>query len=255
MNGNLRVMRIIAAVTDAEQNTGKRAQSGVVPALRLAVAILAILLCALSRNAFFVLCVMAAELLRTAMLPAQSVRRIMGKLPVPVLMTVLVMLPAVFLGSPRSMGTVTMKVLNAVLILAVLNERVSWKEMTGALAACHAPEIFILTLDTAVRFFVILGRYSERLVEAVSLRRVGEKNWKNAGTGGILGTTWLKSQKMAQANAEAMACRCFDGVYQKGNVRRRETGRVRRRQLLANLLYACLIPALVLGFFYTQAMG
>jgi len=251
---NLRVMRVIAAITDAERNTGKSAQSGVAPALRLAVSILAILLCALSRNAFFVLCVIAVELLRTALLPADSVRRIMEKLPAPVLMTALLMLPAVFLGSPRSMGTVTMKVLNAVLILAILNEKVSWREMTGALAACHAPEIFILTLDTAVRFFVLLGRYSNRLLEAVSLRRVGEKTWRNAGTGGILGTTWLKSQKMAAANAEAMACRCFDGVYRKNSFPKRETERERRKRFAADLLYACLIPALVLCFFYTQAM-
>lgn len=252
MNGNFPIMRAIARIADIEEANSRQAQSRVAPALRLVVCIAAILLVSLSRNAAFVLLLIAVELVRTALLSPERIRRIVLRLPLPVLMTALLMLPAVFLGSPRSMLTVTMKVFCAVLLLAVLNEKLTWREVTGGLAALHLPPLVVLTLDTTVRFVVLLGRYSDRILEAVSLRRVGRKNWKNAATGGILGTTWLKSQQMAQANAEAMTCRCFAGVYKKRpNL---AAAKDRKKELTANLAYALLFPALLVFFFYSQGL-
>lgn len=252
MNMNLRVMRLIAAFTDAETRGSQNAQSRISPALRLVVCILTILLCSLSRNAFYTVCVIAVLLMVLAMMPAKAVRRAAEKLPLPVLMTALLMLPAVFLGSPRSLVTVTMKVFCAILCLSLLNEKASWKELTGALERFHAPELFIMTLDTTVRFFVLLGRWSSRMLEAISLRRVGEKNWKNAGMGGVLGTTWLKSQRMVQASTEAMVCRCFDGTYKKTGFPKETTKQDRQRNVLANAVFALVIPALIAGFVLTQ---
>ncbi len=249
---NLRVMRLIAALTDADKREQRRAQSRIFPALRLAVCILTILLCSLSRNAFYSVCVIAVLLMDMALLPPEAVKRVAQKLPLPVLMTALLMLPAVFLGSPRSLVTVTMKVFCAILCLSLLNEKASWKELTGALERFHAPELFIMTLDTTVRFFVLLGRWSNRMLEAISLRRVGEKNWKNAGMGGVLGTTWLKSQRMVQASTEAMVCRCFDGTYKKTGFPKETTKQDRQRNVLANAVFALVIPALIAGFVLTQ---
>ena len=74
------------------------------------------------------------------------------------------------------------------------------------------PGVFVLTLDMTVRFLYLLGSFSNSVLEAVTLRRVGDQNWKNAGTGGILGNTFLKAQEMSQGTGEAMLCRCFDGT-------------------------------------------
>lgn len=251
---NLRVMRLIAGIMNSDENNTKSAQSGIDPALRLTVSILTILLCAISRNAFFTGCVIGVELLRTALMKAESIRNILGKTILPVIFTALIMIPAVFLGSPGTFGTVTVKVFESVLVLSVLNEEAAWNEMTGALARLHAPELFVLTLDTAVRFLVLLGRYSDRLLEAVGLRRVGKKNWKNAGTGGVLGVTWLKSQQMLRANSEAMTCRCFDGTYRKNFRFEEETDTAKKKRKLVNILYALLIPLLIAAFAYTQTM-
>ena len=105
-----------------------------------------------------------------------------------------------------------MKVLESVLVLTMLNEDVSWKNMTAAMRRFHMPGVFVLTLDMTVRFLYLLGSFSNSVLEAVTLRRVGDQNWKNAGTGGILGNTFLKAQEMSQGTGEAMLCRCFDGT-------------------------------------------
>lgn len=249
---NLKLMRLTSGLLNSEKRIYQEAQSGISPTLRLLVSILTILLCALSGNAFFTGCVIAAELLRTAMMSPDSIRNVLGKVVLPVLFTAILMIPSAFLGSPRTFGTVTVKVFESVLVLSVLNEEVAWNEMTGALSGLHAPEMLVMTLDTAVRFLVLLGRYSGRLLEAVSLRRVGKKNWKNAGTGGVLGVTWLKSQAMLKANSEAMTCRCFDGTYRKNVSFRPKTKKQEKKERTVNVIYALLIPVLVAGFIYTQ---
>ena len=229
----------------------KGQESRVHPALRLCLVIFSIVLLSLSRNAFFAVSILAAALLLTALLPAKEIRRVLSALPVPAALTFLVMLPAVFLGSPGTLLTVTLKVTLSVLLLSLYNERTAWKETTGAMAAFHAPDLFIMTLDTTVRFLVILGRFAGRMLEAVSLRRVGKKTWKNAGTGGILGTTWLKSQQMVRENMEAMTCRCFDGTYQKMGERPRDP-REKRKRVISNLLFSLLFPVLLAFFLYTE---
>lgn len=252
MKNALRVMRLIAALTDTKAQTQVKAQSRISPVLRLLVCLETILLSSLSGNAFFSVSIIAVLLLLTAMLQGEQIRRMAGRIVLPVLLTALLMLPAVFLGSPRSLLTVTMKVFTAMLCLALLNEHVPWQALTGALSALHAPDLFVMTLDTTVRFFVLLGRYAARMSEAVSLRRVGTKTWKNAGTGGILGTTWLKSQRMLQANTEAMTCRCFNGTYKKRILQRDGDASERRLRLAANLAYALLVPFLVLFFVVSE---
>lgn len=247
-------MRMIAVITNTENRKSKDIESPIEPVLRLAVSLLVIILCAVSKNAFYTACVIGIELLRTALMSPKSIRNILKRTLLPVIFTAVIMIPAVFLGTPGTFGTVTMKVFESVLVLSVLNEEVPWNEMTGALSRLHAPGLFVMTLDTAIRFLVVLGRYSDRLVEAVSLRRVGKKSWKNAGTGGVLGITWLKSQQMLRANAEAMACRCFDGTYRKSPGFDRTSKRMQHRRLTVNLLYCLLFLAAAAGFVYTQRM-
>lgn len=245
---NLQVMRAIARILYSDENTAARHPFRVSAPLRLLTAILCILLCALSRNAWFTLSVLAIELLRVSLKKPAEIARILKPVGIAILFAMIFSLPAVFLGSPRSFGTIVMKVAESVLVLSLLNEEVSWKETTGALAAFHLPAVFILTLDQTIRFLVILGRFSNELLEAVSLRHVGRKQWRNAGTGGILGTTFLKSQQLSEQTAEAMRCRGFTGEY-------KPAGSARRRQKSfspVHLLYVLLIPCLILGFLYTE---
>ena len=239
----MQIMKMISRLTEPEKR--RQAENRVSPAFRLCVAILTILLCALSKNAVFTGSVIVILLLRTAFLAPAEIAEVLGKTVLPVLFSALILLPAALLGQPGTLFTVTMKVFESVLLLALLNHSVSWKDMSEAMGEMHFPQILIMTLDTMVRFLVILGRFMGRVLEAVGLRKVGKDNWKNAGTGGILGVTYLKAQQMEVHTEEAMACRCFEGTYR--SYRKRKFGR-------RDALYLLLVPAIAAWFVYTQAL-
>ena len=240
------VLRVLSRIREHDRARKNNTQNPA-PWTRLLAALTAILLSALSRNAFFVLTILAEELLRLALLPAEAVRRVTGTVLSAAEFTALIMMPGVFLGHPSALMTVTLRAGVSVLILANLNEIVSWKEMTGTLRQCHVPDVFLFTLDSTIRFLVLLGRFSERILEAVDLRTVRPADWRSAGVGGILGTTFLKSQKMSRETAEAMACRCFNGEYPSLG---RKWSRGRNGAILL------LIPVMAAWFVYCQkAMG
>ena len=241
MRLNLKIMEVTGRLLKSDRENAGRKSSPVAPALRVGAAVLCILLCALSRNAVFVIAVIAVELSRLALMPPASILRVMKALILPVMFTALIMLPAVFLGHPRTMLTVTMKVLESVLVLAVMNESLDWREVTAAFSVAKGMAVFVLILDMTMRFLMILGDYSDKLLEAVMLRSVGKTNWKNAKVDGILGTTFLKSRQMAEATSEAMACRCFDGQYRSDH-----SHRITWRDALFLGVYATMIALFVM---------
>lgn len=248
---NLEVMRAIARIlrSDGRENPGKgggRREA----AWRLLTAWTAVLLMALSRNAWFTAAVFAVAIFLTAWKPAEDIRHILRPVGVAALFAAVFSLPAVFLGSPRTFGTILGKTVTSVLVLSLVNESLSWQEITGGLRVFHVPAVFIFTLEQMVRFLVILGRFSNRILEAVSLRRVGKRKWSNAGTGGILGITVLKSRQYAAGTTEAMRCRGFTGTYP---VYPEERKRSRKEKILA-VGRRIPIPALIAGFIYTQSL-
>lgn len=249
----LRVVQLIARILQSDARTGRRTSSVLsqpAAVLRLPGVILCILLNAFSRNLWFTLTLLAAGLFRTALKPAGAISRILRPVAAAVLLAAVFTLPSVFLGGSRSFTTIVTKVAVSVLSLSLMNEEVSWKETTGALATLHLPRVMITTLDLTIRYLVILGRFSHAMLEALSLRRVGSRQWRNAGTGGIAGTTFLKSRQLSQQTTEAMLCRGFTGDFGKAPARRSQAPGRRT----ANLFYCLLLLALIAFFLYTQAM-
>ncbi|MBQ1843778.1 MAG: hypothetical protein II133_04195 [Lachnospiraceae bacterium] len=238
-----RILRLISGIID--NDTRYRKDSKVLPVLRMLVSILAIILCACSSNAIFVIAILAVELVRLSFLPTHSMTRVLKRLPLPVIFTMIIMLPAVFLGHPRTMLTVTMKVLVSVLILAIMNEDLSWKEITGSFSQLHLPDVFTMTLDMTVRFLTILSRLCQTIHEAYILRAVSvhrQDKSRMLAAGGILGTIFLKSSRMSEETTEAMECRCFNGTY---------SNFTRHKLSVYDILYACIIPLMIVFFIIT----
>ena len=227
-------------VSYQKNNNGKKAAGSIL----LLSAFLCVILCSVSTNPWFVSCILAALLLRVSLMKPGQIASVLKPTLIAAAFAALITFPAVFMGSPRTLSTITMKTTESVMLVALVSERMGWKGMTRAAASLHLPDLFILTLDTTIRYLHILGRFAARMVEAVSLRQVGEKNWKTAGTGGILGTTFLKSQRQAQRNAEAMTCRCFDGTYKSF---------YRHHWNAADSLVLAADAALVILFIYLQS--
>ena len=204
---------MMLAILFRDRRNYMKKTTGAAAIVQLALVLLTIILVSLSRNAIFTYAILAVIFLAMAILPGEEIKNVL-KMTIPaVLLTMLVMLPAVFMGSPRSLFTVSMKVFVSVGALGIYNSMVTWSDTTRALRMCHIPSVFVLILDTAVHFLMILGRVSETLTEAVKLRTVSRVSWKRRGTGGVLGTTYLLSEKMSQQTMEAMQTRCFTGQY------------------------------------------
>lgn len=220
MNIDKDVMKAAGRILTYEKRERQKTLLNVSPVLRICTAFLCILLCALSRNAVYTVSVIGIELLRSAFMNNDGLKHVVRNTVTAVLFSLLITLPAVFMGNPGTALTVSMKVMESVLVLSVMNEIVSWKDITGAFNCLHFPSLFVFVLDTTIRYLVILGNYANALTEAVTLRSVGKKSWKDSHIGGILGTTFLKSGQMAAANSEAMTCRCFDGTYKIYNKHR-----------------------------------
>ena len=245
------ILRLLSRVLESEDHgiDNKGMTAKVLPAFRLLVVFLCILLTALSRNAVFTLVLLAVSLMRLAFLPPRRIAKVLRELAAPVLFTVLVMLPSLFLGSPGTLLTLTMKVTSSLLLILLMNQSMDWRDITGTFRALHIPGVFTATLDMTMRFLVILGRYAQEMLEAIGLRTVGDAKGRHKDrgrymtAGGVLGTTFLVSQRLASETWEAMECRGFDGVY-------RSFGR--HRFCAQDACHLLLVPALVCLFWYFQ---
>ena len=209
---------------------------------------------ALSRNAVFSLGALAVLLLRTAILPLDGVKRVVLRVLGGAAMTAVFALPSLFLGSPASFLRLLLKAFVSLTAVFLLNEDVSWKELRGVLHSLRLPSAFLFTMDQTVRFLTLLGRRCVTMTEAMVLRAGDEKPAREksaylgtlSGTGGILGTAFLQSEKMAQGTAEAMLLRGFDG----GHVRIVKY-KISRKDAAGAILGAALLLAV---FVLTQRM-
>ena len=219
----LKLMGVLSRI----RGGGKAVAGSVSAPLLLAGTLYLIILCACARNAMFLYAVLAVVLVRSCFLPGRDLKGIvLTALPVSALTAVL-LLPAVFLGSPRTMLTVALKVFLSVMQVGILSHTVPWNRLTAGLRFYHVPDLFILTMDLAIKFIAILGETALEALTALKLRSVGKNRQKGKTLGGIPGTVYLKARALSEETYGAMRCRCFDGTYQRryrGHWTVRDTG-------------------------------
>ena len=188
--------------------------------LRLFYIFALILMCALSKNALFLYIVLAGVLLRLCTLSARAIARVLKPVFAACAFSVLILLPSVFLGSPRTLVNVTLKVFISVSLMGILSCTQRWGRIIGSLKKYHIPDIFIFTLDTAIRFIVILGDEALSMLGALKIRSIGKNRAKSNSMTGVLGVLFLKSQRFSQQMSMAMECRGFSGSYGADNKHR-----------------------------------
>ena len=169
-------------------------------------------------NMFYVSIILAAVLVTMCFLPSDLLVRTFAGAAGAAFFTALIMLPAVFLGSPSSIIVMPVKVFTSVGLVGLLAATTEWNNLTACLASFHIPSIFIFTLDITLKYIVILGNICVDMLNAVRLRSVGRNKDKKSALSGVMGVTFLKSREMADEMYQAMVCRGFDGEY--NNVKR-----------------------------------
>lgn len=183
--------------------------------LKLILCLIMVLAVSLAQNMFIVYSILAVLLVHMCFLRSDWLLRTFTAAFAAALLSAMILIPSIFLGSPGSVLTVSIKVFTSVGLVGLLAATTEWNRLTACLAAFHIPGVFIFTLDLTLKYIVILGNISVDLLNAVKLRSVGRNRDKKAAVSGVLGVTFLKSRQMADEMYQAMVCRGFDGEYGK----------------------------------------
>ena len=172
-----------------------------------------ILMVSLSTNYLFVLVMLLGVMLRCCIMPAQALKRTVVVSFGAAALTALIMLPAVFFGQPHSALLIATKVLTSVGIALSMTLTTPFNELTAALRVVHVPNIFIMTMDLALKNIVSLGRVAREVLTALKLRSVGKNTEKGSSLGGVAGVVFLKAKDASEQSFQAMNCRGFEGEY------------------------------------------
>ena len=185
--------------------------------LKLVVCLAMILITSLARNMLIAYVILAILLAHICFLRSDLLVRTITTAFVAAGISMLILLPAVFLGSPQSMLTVSIKVFTSVGLIGLLASTTEWNKLTAGLAAFHIPDVFIFTLDITLKYIVILGNISMDMLNALQLRSIGYNHSKAQSLSGVLGVTFLKSRQISEEMFQAMQCRGFEGEYRRTN--------------------------------------
>ena len=189
------------------------------PSVMLLTVLLLIVLMAVSKNMIFSYTVLAETLLASLFLCNKALARSIKTSLSAMFLSILILLPAALLGSPRTMLTVSLKVFTSVALLNLVSQVLPFNKITESLKAFHVPDLFIFTLDITIKYIVMLGDVCINMLNALKLRSVGKNKTKGKALSGVLGVTFLKSREMADEMYGAMTCRGFEGEYTKPRTR------------------------------------
>ncbi len=148
----------------------------------------------------------AAVTVRLAFFSAAAIRQILSGTAGAVLISIFLLLPAVFMGI-LSTGKHYSESIRIVTLVGILSAGTSWNKLTAGMRTFHVPSLFIFTLDITLKYISVLGEICVEILRSVSLRSVGKNPDKAKSFSGILGITFLKSSEMAEEMYAAMCCR------------------------------------------------
>ncbi len=195
------------------RSNGKVRPAKIAAQTRLICSLLAIIMVSLSRNAFFSYAVLAMLLARMCFLPSDRLPAVIKGAAVAAAFSVMILLPSVFMGSPRTMLTVSLKVFISAGLLGLISACEPFNRITASLRSFGIPDLFIFILDLTLKYIVLLGEACEEALTAMKLRSVGRNASKEKAFSGVLGAAFLKSKRMEDDLSDAMACRGFEGEY------------------------------------------
>lgn len=213
--------------------------------LRLFVVLIMIVLTALSKNFMFVLFMIALFLIKVAMIKGDKIRELL-KIIFPVLLfSFIILLPSVFMGSPKTLLTILGKILVCTGLVLELNLTAPVGDITKSLKLFHLPDIFIFTLNITIKYIMLLGKICDEMLTALKIRSIGKAKDKKSEMSGIMGTIFIKSKNSATDTAKAMECRGFDGKYPKQKIKKPQP---------RDFLYMLVLVLVVGAFVYLEVI-
>lgn len=128
------------------------------------------------------------------------------------------LIPAILQGNGVHSLLLVLKMASSFLAVRLLIMDGSWSGLVQGFKELRLPDMPIWILDMAYRSIVLLGEHGLSLMQALKLRRVGGAGASRGmyrPLSGILGSLFLNSVRVSEEMAEAMECRGFVGTYRK----------------------------------------
>lgn len=242
---SLKFMKTLSAVRGSSVSS----DCGISASLGFVLAIAQIVLISLSQNFYYVFILLAFELVCMALLKTEQMKRCLSMAFTAMLLTVIFMVPALFLGAPRSLLQISVKVFLSVGLIGLYSSAVPWNRIIRGLLKLHVPYLFVLTLQLTLNYIWVLGQEALKTLTALQLRSVGRNRNKQKGAGGVLGVTYLKAQDYSVSLYDAMICRGFDADV---GGRTLHVGGRTRREIFANAALSLAFCLSVGAFLYLE---
>lgn len=190
-----------------------RALCSVSPAARMIGVPVAIVCVNITRNMLFSYIMLALVLVAMALRPAWLIKAILGPTLAVCVLSLVVALPAVFVGQYSAPIRLVVKAFVSVSLVIALARTVPWNRLIAGLRGVGVPDAVIYVCDVTIQFIDILGRSMLQLLDALQLRSVGRDSRKLMSAGRLMGALFLRANTQARQMAESMQCRGFDGRY------------------------------------------
>ena len=243
----LRIVSTLAAF-DMRPHGGcpmARAYARVAAPTRLLGVVALVAMVSAARNMAFVWLVLAGLLVCVAMRPAREISALCGPALVLAAISALLMVPAALLGQPGAPVRMAVKSFVTCCLVLGLARSTGAHGLVAAARSLGLPATAALVCDLAIRDLALLGRTAAELSESLACRSVGRNADKTASAAGVMGVTFIKAHDLAQAQAEAMACRGLDAGEAPVPAARERLG-------TGDVAYALLVVALLATFLWLE---
>ncbi len=214
-------------------------------AVRLFVMLIFILLISLSKNMFFVYIMLAVLLVRLIFVPGKVAVQVLAPGISAALFSVLMLIPSAFMGSPKSMIFISLKVFISASMVNVFAVTIPWNYITDALKTFFVPDIFIFILEITLKNIIWLGDIAYNMLSALNMRQIGHNRNKSEALEGILGTLFIKTKESSDVTYNAMMLRGFTGEYRRLR---------KKRFTLTDAVYLLVLIAVIAVFIYFERL-
>lgn len=194
---------------------GKDGRFSATPSLKLFYTVLYIILTACSGNYLFVLIMCVAVTVRLAFFSASAIRQILSGTAGSVMISIFLLLPAVFMGNPQTLANITARVYVSVTLVGILSAGTSWNKLTAGMRTFHVPSLFIFTLDITLKYISVLGEICVEILRSVSLRSVG----KNPDKAKSFRHSWNYLSQIQRNGRRNVCIHVLQGIHRRISVK------------------------------------
>lgn len=183
------------------------------PMVKLISTLILIIFLSLSKVDMYTYLIGTYFLVSLATLDGRLVRKIITlSLTIPIF-TLIVLIPAMFMGNIHNSLILVLKVAITLIAVNILSHTTQWHDVTKAFKMLFISDLFILVFDITIRYIYILGEFALEMLYALRLKSVGRNKKKYKAVSSIMGNLFFKTKSMGEDMYAAMECRGFTGEY------------------------------------------